>query len=176
MLSLFWLACDCASWQILIIKHLKYHKIEHSESILMIKLTRCTTFSNLFLEWNSTCFIPKINLRNFYKNCIGFLLKSRNPTEEEELKTHPFLKIIVLNFITRPFYSWQPLNRSVDGPKSKPGNTVKEKKSLALTVVRALDTHDCTLDAIPNTLLLIMTTKYILNTPPRKACFFEGFF
>jgi len=31
--------CDHASWQILIIKP-----------------TRCTNFSNLFLEWNSTCF------------------------------------------------------------------------------------------------------------------------
>jgi hypothetical protein len=35
----FWLLCDRASWKILIIKP-----------------NRCTGFSNLFLEWNSTCF------------------------------------------------------------------------------------------------------------------------
>jgi len=29
---------------------------ENSNNILKIKPTRCTNFSNLFLEWNSTCF------------------------------------------------------------------------------------------------------------------------
>jgi len=28
----------------------------HLVKFLIIKLTRCTDFSNLFLEWNSTCF------------------------------------------------------------------------------------------------------------------------
>jgi len=29
---------------------------EHHDKFLIIKPTRCTNFSNLFLEWNSTCF------------------------------------------------------------------------------------------------------------------------
>jgi len=28
----------------------------HRDKFLIIKPTRCTNFSNLFLEWNSTCF------------------------------------------------------------------------------------------------------------------------
>jgi len=28
----------------------------HHIKFLIIKPTRCTNFSNLFLEWNSTCF------------------------------------------------------------------------------------------------------------------------
>jgi len=30
--------------------------IMHREKFLTIRLTTCTNFSNLFLEWNSTCF------------------------------------------------------------------------------------------------------------------------
>ena len=32
------------------------HVIVRHVKFLIIKLTRCTNFSNLFLEWNSTCF------------------------------------------------------------------------------------------------------------------------
>ena len=32
------------------------HVTVHSDKFLIIKLTRCTNFSYLFLEWNSTCF------------------------------------------------------------------------------------------------------------------------
>ena len=37
---------------------LKYdvHVTAHIDKFLIIKLTRCTNFSNLFLGWNSTCF------------------------------------------------------------------------------------------------------------------------
>jgi len=32
------------------------HVTVHRDKFLIIKPTRCTNFSNLFLEWNSTCF------------------------------------------------------------------------------------------------------------------------
>jgi len=32
------------------------HVTVHRDKFLIIKPTRCTHFSNLFLEWNSTCF------------------------------------------------------------------------------------------------------------------------
>jgi len=32
------------------------HVTVHRDKFLTIKPTRCTNFSNLFLEWNSTCF------------------------------------------------------------------------------------------------------------------------
>ena len=35
---------------------LQHRWLQNSIFILIIKLTRCTNFSNLFLEWNSTCF------------------------------------------------------------------------------------------------------------------------
>ena len=35
---------------------LDVHVTVHGDKFLKIKLTRCTNFSNLFLEWNSTCF------------------------------------------------------------------------------------------------------------------------
>jgi hypothetical protein len=34
----------------------KVHVTVHRDKFLTIKRTRCTNFSNLFLEWNSTCF------------------------------------------------------------------------------------------------------------------------
>ena len=33
-----------------------FHVTVHRDKFLIIKPTRCTNFSNLFLEWNSTCF------------------------------------------------------------------------------------------------------------------------
>jgi len=41
---------NCSSILILILLLL------HCDKFLLIKPTRCTNFSNLFLEWNSTCF------------------------------------------------------------------------------------------------------------------------
>ena len=35
---------------------LDIHVTVHRDKFLIIKPTRCTNFSNLFLEWNSTCF------------------------------------------------------------------------------------------------------------------------
>jgi len=32
------------------------HVTVHRDKFLIIKPTRCTNFSNLFLKWNSTCF------------------------------------------------------------------------------------------------------------------------
>jgi len=32
------------------------HETAHRDTSLTIKPTRCTNFSNLFLQWNSTCF------------------------------------------------------------------------------------------------------------------------
>jgi len=32
------------------------HVTVHHDTFITIKPTRCTNFSNLFLEWNSTCF------------------------------------------------------------------------------------------------------------------------
>jgi len=32
------------------------HVTVHRDKFLIINPTRCTNFSNLFLEWNSTCF------------------------------------------------------------------------------------------------------------------------
>jgi len=40
----------------------------HCDKFLKIKPTRCTNFSNLFLEWNSTCF------RQFLSTIRSFLL------------------------------------------------------------------------------------------------------
>ena len=37
-------------------KYFDVHVTVHRETFLIIKPTRCTNFSNLFLEWNSTCF------------------------------------------------------------------------------------------------------------------------
>ena len=76
----------------------------------------------------------------------------------------------------RLLYSRQPLNRRLCGPQSRSGRTVKEKKTFAPTVARAPDSYDCIPVAIPITLPLIMTTKYILNTPPQNVCVFEGLF
>jgi len=33
------------------------HVTVHRDKFLIIKPTRCTNFSNLFFEWNSTCFV-----------------------------------------------------------------------------------------------------------------------
>ena len=44
-----WPSCDRASWY-------DVHVTVHRDKFLIIKPTRCTNFSNLFLEWNSTCF------------------------------------------------------------------------------------------------------------------------
>jgi len=32
------------------------HVTVHRDKLIIIKPIRCTDFSNLFLEWNSTCF------------------------------------------------------------------------------------------------------------------------
>jgi hypothetical protein len=44
-----WRSCDRASWY-------DVHVTVHRVKFLIIKPTRCTNFSNLFLKWNSTCF------------------------------------------------------------------------------------------------------------------------
>ena len=36
--------------------HFEVHVTVHRDKFLIIKPTRCNNFSNLFLEWNSTCF------------------------------------------------------------------------------------------------------------------------
>jgi len=43
-----WRPCDCAQFDV--------HVTVHRDKFLITKPTRCTNFSNLFLEWNSTCF------------------------------------------------------------------------------------------------------------------------
>ena len=54
-----------ASWHVLylpnsLFKEILYlfdiHVTVHRDKFLIVKPTRCTNFSNLFLEWNSTCF------------------------------------------------------------------------------------------------------------------------
>ena len=55
-------SCDRASWYIstfmwpCIVIHFDVHVTVHRDTFLTIKPTRCTNYSNLFLEWNFTCF------------------------------------------------------------------------------------------------------------------------
>jgi len=37
------------------VKEFEVHVAAHRDKFLIIKPTRCNNFSNLFLEWNSTC-------------------------------------------------------------------------------------------------------------------------
>jgi len=52
------------------------HVTVHRVKFLTIKPTRCTNFSNLFLEWNSTCFgqflCPSLGV--FHSTCFGQFL------------------------------------------------------------------------------------------------------
>jgi hypothetical protein len=57
-----WLSCTCNVRPIAMTAKLNtitlfdVHVTVHHDTFLTIKPTRCTNFSNLFLEWNSTCF------------------------------------------------------------------------------------------------------------------------
>jgi len=44
------------TWTATTLPFLDVHVTMHRDKFLIIKPTRCTDFSNLFLEWNSTCF------------------------------------------------------------------------------------------------------------------------
>ena len=44
------------TWSLDIRKYFYVHVTVHRDKFLKIKPTRCNNFSNLFLEWNSTCF------------------------------------------------------------------------------------------------------------------------
>jgi hypothetical protein len=46
--------CDTESHNVVLKFHI--HVTVHRDKFLIIKPTRCTDFSNLFLEWNSACF------------------------------------------------------------------------------------------------------------------------
>ena len=43
-------------WGVYKINNFDVHVTVHRVKCLILKLTRCTNFWNLFLEWNSTCF------------------------------------------------------------------------------------------------------------------------
>jgi len=51
-----------------VVTEIDVHVTVHRDKFLIIKPTRCTNFSNLFLEWNSTCFgqFPYLSSGVFY--------------------------------------------------------------------------------------------------------------
>jgi len=53
------------------------HVIVHRDKFLIIKPTRCNNFSNLFLEWNSTCFgqflCPSSRVFTVHSNSAGHI-------------------------------------------------------------------------------------------------------